>query len=401
MLNVIGAAEAAALSRGLAEPVRRAQRLPLAALPGRVTAEPVFCPGDIPGFSRSTMDGYAVIAADTFGAGEAAPACLTVVGEVRMGEPAGLTLAPGSCARISTGGMLPAGADAVLPVEYTELDFDVCLAGRAVSPWENVTRAGDDAKRGVLLFPAGVRLTPVCTGVLAAAGVAECAVLARPRVGILSTGNEVDPVEAPVAPGRVRDVNAHLLEAMCLGFGCEARRYGIVPDEFAALTAALSAAAAENDLVLLSGGSSAGEKDLTARAVAALGEVLAHGVAMKPGKPTVIGRIGKTPVFGLPGHPAACCFVTEAIVRPCVETLLGAPLPRRTASARLSENVSSNHGREEFVSVKLRDGAAIPVYAKSGVISQLSVADGYIRIPRDSEGLRGGEPVTVYLFEGL
>ena len=398
MLNVISVETAVTISRSLACRISRTEVLSLSALPGLVTAEDVFCPEDVPGFARSTMDGYAVVAADVFGAGESSPADLTVTGEVLMGEPAAMSLTRGECVKIPTGGMLPAGADAVVPVEYTDPDFDTCLVYRAVSPWENVVRAGDDAQKGGLLLAAGTRLTPADVGVLAAAGVTECAVLARPTVGVLSTGNEIVPAEAPAPPGRVRDVNSHLLEALCRACGCETRRYGIVPDEEAALTDALRQAARENDLVLLSGGSSAGEKDLTARVIAKLGEVKAHGIAMKPGKPTVIGAIGETPVFGLPGHPAACYFVTDVLVRPCIEVLSGAPLPRRTTTAVITENISSNHGREEYLCVSLRDGTATPVYGKSGVVSQLSAADGYIRVERDCEGLRRGEAVTVFLF---
>ena len=398
MLHVISVADAIALSRALAKPIARTEHLPLALLPGRVTATDVFCPENIPGFSRSTMDGYAVVAADTFGAGEAAPADLTVAGSVRMGEAAALSLTRGACAAIPTGGMLPAGADAVLPVEYTDLDFDTCLAYRAVSPWENVVQTGDDARAGSRLLEAGTRLTPAHVGVLAAAGVTACPVIGKPDVGILSTGNEIVPTEQPVPLGKVRDVNAHLLEALCRGYGCDTKQYGIIPDDEAALTDALGQAASENDLVLLSGGSSAGEKDLTAKVMAKLGEVNAHGVAMKPGKPTVIGRIGATPVFGLPGHPAACYFVADVLVRPCIETLSGADLPRRTTQAAISENISSNHGREEYLCVCLKDGMARPVYGKSGVVSQLSAADGYIRVERDCEGLAAGAAVAVYLF---
>ena len=398
MLHVISVAQAREIARSLAAAIGTTETLPLAGLTGRVTAGDLFSAEDVPGFSRSTMDGYAVIAADAFGAGEASPADLNIVGEIRMGEAAAFTLRRGECAVIPTGGMLPGGADAVLPVEYTERDFDVCLAQKAVSPGENVTRAGDDVQENALLLAAHTRLTPASVGVLAAAGVTACSVLAKPKVGILSTGNEIVPADRPVPPGKVRDVNAPLLEALCRSYGCETVCYGIVPDEEAALTETLRQAAAENDLVLLSGGSSAGEKDLTAKVISALGEVKAHGVAMKPGKPTVIGKIGATPVFGLPGHPAACYFVTETIVKPCVETLSGAPLPTRQTTARITENVSSNHGREEFVCVRLTDGMAAPVYGKSGIISQLTASDGYIRIPRDSEGLAAGKSVTVYVF---
>ena len=401
MLNVISVAEAQALAKSAAKPVGRTRVLPLDRLPGRVAAAPVLCGEDIPAFRRSTMDGYAVICADTFGAGESSPAELTLVGEVLMGEETPLILLEGECAKIPTGGMLPANADGVIPVEYTDDDgMGTCLVFRSVSPWENVVRAGDDAARGTVLFETGERFTPVSVGILAAAGVTECLVYDKPRVGILSTGNEIVPACETPAPGRVRDVNAHLLSALCAGYGCEIRRYGIIPDREDALLDALKRAAEENDLVLLSGGSSAGDRDLTARTISALGEVLSHGIAMKPGKPTVIGRIGGTPVFGLPGHPAACCFVTETVVAPCVETLSGGALPISTTEAELSENISSNHGREEFICVKLQNGAAIPVYGKSGVVSQLSAADGYLRVPRNSEGLQAGSRVKIHLFRG-
>ena len=398
MLHVISVAEATQLARTVAKTVDRTETAAAEALPGRVTAEDIVCPEDVPAFCRSTMDGYALRAADTFGAGEACPADLWVIGETVMGEAARRTVTAGTCVKIPTGGMLPAGADAVIPVEYTDLDFDVCLVYRAISPWENVTRVGDDVKKGACLFKKGTRLTPASVGVLAAAGIAECRVFCKPRVGILSTGNELVSVRQPSPIGKVRDVNTHLLSALCESCGCTPRAYGIFPDEEASLSAALLRAAEDNDIVLLSGGSSAGEKDLTAKLIGTLGEVCAHGLAMKPGKPTVIGKIGGTPVFGLPGHPTAAYFVCETVVKPCLETLSGAPLPVKQTAAVLSENVSSNHGREELLCVRLQNGAAKPVYGKSGVVSQLSAADGYLRIPRDCEGLPAGTEVTVFLF---
>ncbi|MBQ6163381.1 MAG: molybdopterin molybdenumtransferase MoeA [Clostridia bacterium] len=400
MLQVIGVSQAQELSRSIAGGMTRTELLPLSELVGRVCAQAPLCGGDIPAFRRSTMDGFAVIAADTFGAGEASPAELRIAGEIRMGEETKISLTRGTCAAIPTGGMMPENADAVIPVEYTETDgCGSCLVYRPVSPYGNVMRAGEDVRGGGALFPRGKRLTPAAVGVLAAAGADRCLVYEKPRVGILSTGNEVVPVTQPLSPGKVHDVNTHLLEALCGIFGCETRLYGIVPDNEDALTGALRSAAEENDLVLLSGGSSAGEKDLTARVIASLGEVLAHGIAMKPGKPTVIGRIREKPVFGLPGNPAACFFVTEIVVRPCIEALVGASLPRRETAAVLAGNLSSNHGREEFVCVSLSDdGSAYPIAGKSGVISLLNAADGYLHIPRDCEGLPAGSAVRVILF---
>ena len=398
MLNVISVPEAAALSARISKKITRTELLPLAALPGRIAAEDVFCAEEIPLFCRSVMDGYAVIAADTFGAGEALPSDLKLLGEVRMGEKTDLAVTPGTCVKISTGGMLPAGSDAVVPVEFTDLDFDTCLVYRAVSPWENVTRIGDDARKNSVLFHAGDRFTPASVGVLAAAGIERCRVFGRVRVGILSTGNEVVPVSDVPVCGKIRDVNSALLSALCGSYGCETHFYGIVPDDEQKLKEALSLVSAGNDIVLLSGGSSAGEKDLTAKVLAEIGEVLAHGIAMKPGKPTVIGIVKDVPVFGLPGHPAACYFVAEALVKPCVAAAVGYVPPARKVTAVLCDNISSNHGREEWICVRLQDGKAYPVFAKSGVVSQLSVADGYMRVPRDCEGIAAGTAVEITLF---
>lgn len=399
MLNVITVEEAASLAASLARPVAQTEILSLPELPGRVAAADITAKEDVPVFARSTMDGYAVFAANTFGAGESSPVDLTLTEPVQMGKPAAFTLYSGEAARIPTGGDLPHGANAVVPMEYAEEDgFGSVLIYKGAAPREYVVRRGDDIAENAVLFRKGTRFTSVSVGALAAAGIETCAVLRRPRVGLFSTGVEVDPVSAPAAPGRVRDVNSHLISAMLYRYGCDPVFYGIAPDAEEAIAETLERAAGENDLVLLSGGSSAGEQDLTARVLSRLGQVLAHGVAMKPGKPTVIGRVGDVPVFGLPGHPAACCFVTAAVVRPALETLCGAPLPLRLISARLSENVSSNHGRTEFLCVKLEGDTAIPIYGKSGVVSQLSRADGYIRIDRDREGLEAGAEVAVRLF---
>ena len=396
MLNVLSLQQAIELSKKIAMRDPSTQILPLSSLSGRVSATDIFCPQDLPGFCRSTMDGYAVIAADTFGANESSPSELTVIGEICMGEEAQMTVRHGNCVKIPTGGMLPKGADAVIPVEYTDTDFETCLINTAVSPGQYVTKKDDDAKQNELLIKAGTRFTPSVIGVLAAAGIIQAEVFVPPKVAVLSTGNEVVPVSDDPPSGKVRDVNGPLLCALMARYGCESKYLGIIPDCEEALCFQLSEAAKTYDFVLLSGGSSAGEKDLTAKVIAKLGKVYAHGVAMKPGKPTVVGTIAGTPVFGLPGHPAACYFVTETIVKACVETLTGAPLPCRTTQAVITDNISSNHGREEFICVRLHNGAAEPVYGKSGIVSQLSRADGYIRVSRDAEGIKKGETVTVY-----
>ena len=399
MLNVISLQEAIAVV-GAQMPARTlsTEELALDAAAGRVLGEDIVSAENVPAFDRSTMDGFAVRAADTFGATAALSAMLTVVGEIRMGERTALAIRPGECAAVPTGGMLPVGADAVIPVEYTETQGDLCLCCAAVSPLQNVTCAGDDVAEGQTVLRAGTRLTPAAVGVLAAMGRESVPVFRRPGIGIISTGNEIVSIKATPLPGQVRDVNTHLLLSLCAAYGCKGRSYGVVPDEKDALLDALRTAAEENDAVLLSGGSSAGKADLTAEVMAELGSVFCHGVAVKPGKPTVLGQACGKAVFGLPGHPAACWFMAELLVKRYVNRLLRVTQTSIPVKAALTEHVSSNHGREELLCVRLENGTAAPVYGKSGVISQLAAADGYIVIPRDCEGLRAGEAVDVNLF---
>lgn len=400
MLNVISLQKALEIVTTELHGAAATETLPPDAAVGRILATDIRSREDVPAFDRSTMDGYAVIAADTFGAGQTLPAMLEIAGEVRMGQPALCALAPGQCAKIPTGGMLPAGADAVVPVEYTDEDAGgLMLCYTAVSPLQNVTRRGDDVAAGQTVLRKGTRLSPAGVGVLAAMGITQIEVYKPPKIGILSTGNEIVPIEKEPGPGEVRDVNSHLLAALAAGWGCEYKTYGILPDREDVLTAALQKAAGENDIVLVSGGSSAGEADKTAGILSALGQVYCHGIAVKPGKPTILGSIGATPVFGLPGHPAACCFMAALLVKRHVAARTGTLCAEQTVTAVLSEHVSSNHGREELLCVRLEGSKAIPVHGKSGVISLLTAADGYVVIPRDTEGYAAGTAVKVHSFQ--
>lgn len=366
---------------------------------GRVVSSDIISRSDVPSFSRSTMDGYALKAEDTFGAGDSVPSVLEIKGEILMGQKAEKEIKNGECIKISTGGMLPPGADAVLPVEVTEEENgEICLCYKSVSPLENVTSKGDDVKNGQIVIGKGTELNFTHIGVLAAMGISTVSVKKRPLVGIISTGDELTAITAEEQTGKVRDVNSFLLSAMCEKYGAQVKRYGIVKDERALLLSAIKKASEECDAVLVSGGSSAGARDMTADIINELGTVFAHGIAMKPGKPTIIGKIGEKAVFGLPGHPAACCFVTEVLVKKYIDICLGRNKNIAVNKYILSENISSNHGREEYICVKTDGDTAFPVYAKSGVISLLSSCDGYIRIERDSEGLKKGEEVSVFSF---
>ncbi|MEI7856482.1 MAG: gephyrin-like molybdotransferase Glp [Methanomicrobiales archaeon] len=398
-LTVIPVTDAVATVIGIS-PAMVAERIPLESSGGRILAGEVTADTDIPGFDRSIVDGYAVRAADTAGAGDAIPALLQCTGRIAMGrsEPAAAT-GPGTCTYIPTGGVLPAGANAVVMVEYTEETGDTVLVKKAVSHGENVLLHDEDFRKGETVFSAGRRISPQDAGVLAACGCAAVTVAKRPVVGIISTGNELVPVTAVPGPGQVRDANASMLAAYLTEYGCIPRLYGIIADERHAFETILARAVPECDVVLLSGGSSKDDRDMTAAIIATMGEVLVHGIAIAPGKPTIIGRIQGKPVFGLPGHPASAFVVLIAIVRPLIDRMLGIEQPlQRTVRATLAINIPSQRGREEYVRVIVENGIATPLFGKSGLLNTLIRSNGLVRIPAGAEGLEEGSAVEVILW---
>jgi len=366
---------------------------------GRVLAQNIAAEIDLPGFSRSSVDGWAVAAADTFGASASIPALLSCLGEVKMGESPSFSLESGCCAAVWTGGELPQSADAMVMLE----DGETLLGGQiavycATSPGRHVVFRGEDAAAGQIVLPAGKRLSARDVGVLAAIGETEIPVRALPRVFVLSTGDElIDPADVPRG-AQIRDCNGPMLTAACEEAGANATFCGRIADDEALLKETMRSLAANCDLLLLSGGSSAGAKDAAARCLSELGTVFFHGLAVKPGKPTFAGSIGETLVVGLPGHPAAAYLVFYELVRPLLAALQGETLLEWTIPAVLASAVPSNHGREELVPVRLAEGIATPILSKSGVITTLARADGYFRIPRDAEGLLQGARVDVILF---
>ncbi len=366
---------------------------------GRILYEDIFSSEYIPAFDRSTVDGYAVKATDTYGSSEALPSQLDIIGEVLMGEKTETILNEGQCVKISTGGMLPEGADSVVMVENTDCTFDeFCLIFKSVSPFENVTKKGDDFKKGQLILEKGTLLSSKHVGVLAALGISEVKVTKKIRLGIISTGDELVDITEKPENGKIRDVNSHLLISLSEEMGCIWTEYGIVEDNYESILKAVKKASDENDIVLISGGSSAGVKDMTVNVISALGKVHFHGIALKPGKPTIYGTINGKAVFGLPGNPAAAFYVTLLIVKPLTHKLYEMKSKQRTAKLKMSRNISSNHGREEVLSVRINGETAEPVYAKSAFVSALSQCDGYIIIDRNCEGLKENEEVTVHLF---
>ncbi|MFH1033556.1 MAG: gephyrin-like molybdotransferase Glp [Pseudomonadota bacterium] len=376
---------------------------------GRTLARDLVAPHDLPGFERSCMDGYAVQAADTFGVSEALPGYLTLAGEVMMGQVPGFTLAPGQCARIMTGGMLPAGADAVVMVEHTRgLDPQTVEVSRAVAPGSHLLGPQDDARAGQVLLPAGQVLRPQDLGLLAALGCARVPVARRPLVGIISTGDEVVPVQATPGPGQVRDVNTHTLARAVSEAGGQPRILGLVGDDETLLAQAVAQSLAHNDLTLLSGGSSMGSRDLTAQIFLAQAgaEMLVHGVAVAPGKPFIWVRAARGHLLGLPGQVASCLVAFHLFAEPMIERLLGRPGRAFSRFGRqgavLARNLASAPGREEYVRVRLvsQNGhvAAEPIFGKSGLIRTLVEGDGLLRVPLNREGLEAGESVEVLTF---
>lgn len=395
--SVIPVAEAIRILTSGAAPVGD-EEIPLERGLHRVLAAAVTSGSDIPGFTRSVVDGYAVRAADTTGAGDAIPSMLRWTGTVPMGGEPDRGVAPGECVYVPTGAVLPDGADAVVMVEHAEQAGDLVLVRRPVAAGENVLTRGEDFPRGGVVLPKGRRLRPQDLGVLAAAGKDHIRVYRQPRVGVISTGNELVPVSAIPSASQVRDVNSSLSAGFLHEHGCVPECYGIVRDEERLLRAALDRALPECDAVLVSGGSSKDARDHCASAIAERGEVLAHGIALQPGKPTILGRVQGKPVIGLPGHPASAYIVLRAVVRPLIGALAGGLPPERRAGALLAENIPSPRGREDWVRVRLEGDLARPVFGKSGLLNTLAASDGVVVVPAAREGMEAGEAVEVILW---
>jgi molybdopterin molybdotransferase len=389
-------------------PVVDQETLPLASTVGRILAEAVIADLDIPGFARSTMDGYALQGATTFGATESNPGYLTVVGSVAMGERPDLRVGPGEAVRIATGGMLPPGADAVMMIEHTEvLDDTTIEIYKSVAPGQHVVAQGEDVARGNTLLAGGQPVRPQEAGLLAALGCETVHVFRKPRIGIISTGDEVVPVTAVPGPGQIRDVNSTTLSAMTTAAGGQPNVYGIVQDSLDLLKTTCTRALAENDMVLVSGGSSVGMRDFTIEAFEAQEDahIMVHGVSISPGKPTILARSGTKPMWGIPGHVTSAMVVFHVLVQPFIAHLGGLDDRFRrvfTIPCRLTRNLPSAQGRVDFVRVRVvpREGVlyAEPVLGKSGLIHTMVKADGLVRIAAPVEGLDKGDAVAVELF---
>ena len=405
MLYVKTPEEVLALIEREFKAVSGAELVSLGKAMGRVLAEDIAAAEYVPDFDRSTVDGYAVRAKDTFGCTDAIPAILPLQGEVRMGEGAAFELNPEECAAVPTGGAVPKGADSVVMIEYTEDYSDGTIGiSKAAAPGQNMIFRGDDVYPGKVILKKGRVLSSQDIGALAAIGRVRVPVVKKLTVGVISTGDELVPPEAAPGPGQVRDVNSPMLDAMLSTFGVNVINYGIVVDDEALLSVKVHKAVSECDAVLLSGGSSVGVKDAACRIIESMGSLLLHGIAIKPGKPTILGKSGDKPLVGLPGHPVAAYFITKLFVLPLLGKLMGRDMTSYTVTAKITESVSANHGRAQYHCCRLarRDGAlyAYPIRGKSGLITTLAGADGYFCIDRDCEGLPKNAEIQVTITQG-
>jgi len=380
-------------------PLTRAERVALDAAGGRVASADVTSPIDVPPFDRSAMDGYAVMAADTAGATRSTPARLRLLDRIYTGQMSSIAISRGTCAEIATGAPLPAGADAVVMVEET-----VNGDGREVeivapaAAGQHIGRRGADIGAGDRVIAAGDLLSPSRLGALAAVGCAEVEVFARPRVAILSTGNEVVEPGHTLSPGQIFDVNRFTLGAIVTAHGGVPEPHRPAQDTVDALIASLDACATA-DLIVFSGGSSVGERDLVVDAIAARGEMIFHGIAVRPGKPTAFAMVSGTPFFGMPGNPTSCLSNAYILLVPFLRAIARLPAHApRTLRVPLGRRIASAVNRHQFYTVRLRDGVAYPAFKGSGDITSLSQADGYIEIPADESTVEEGAPVEVTLF---
>ncbi len=373
----------------------------------RITYEDIFSPENLPGFSRSTVDGFAVRSQDTFGAKETMPVYLTVKGEIPMGEAPSFEVASGEAAAIATGGMLPKGADAVVMIEHVNIiSKDLIEVLKPVGPLENVITEDEDVKKGKLVISAGTKLKPQDIGALAGLGISEIKVVKKPKIAIILTGDEIIPHNKKITPGKVRDINSFTLSGLIDEAGGVPLKLGIVRDDYEKIKEVVQKAYELADIILITGGTSAGTKDMTAQIINELGNpgILFHGVSIKPGKPIIAGICNDKPVFGLPGHPVAVYICFNLFVKPVIEKMMGLNKKsfKSKIKAKISKSVYSQAGRTDFIRIFLekRKGElwAVPLLSKSGLIMSLVKADGLICIPENLLGYEEGEEVEVELI---
>jgi molybdopterin molybdotransferase len=389
---------ARAIINGALRPIDRIERVALDATHGRVLAQDVIATDDVPPFSRAAMDGYAVRAADTSGATPTHPAILTCIEKVFTGQMPARTVGEGQCTEIATGAPMPPGADAVVMVEQTATDMSRIQIFAAAEPGQNIGRQGADIKSGQTVMRTGEVLNASRVGALAALGLAHVDVYARPRVAILSTGNEIVDPGQPLEAGQIYDINRFTLTAVIAEHGGVPVPHRTAADTIADLSRAVDECL-DDDVLVFSGGTSVGERDLILDALSNKGEVLFHGISVKPGKPTAFGLVHGKPFFGMPGYPSSCLSNAHILLVPALRRIARLPPHAvKTITLPLARRVVSTSGRHQFYTVRVADGAAVPAFKASGDITSMSQADGYFEIAAETDVIEQGELVEVTLF---
>jgi molybdopterin molybdotransferase len=384
------------------------ETIPIESCFGRILGSDIKADVDLPDFSRSIMDGFAVNASSTFGASEGNPAYLNMPHTIRMGEPPDFSIGPGEAAKISTGGMLPKGADSVVMIEHTDaIDETTLEVYRSVAPGQNIIEIGEDVRASDTILFKGQKLRPQEIGLLAAFGISKVPAYRKPVVGIISTGDEVLPIHEIPTMGKIRDINSYTLSGQVAEAGGIFKQFGIVKDDYDALLKKCKQGLAESDMVMVSGGSSVGMRDFTIEVLSALpdAEILAHGISISPGKPTILAKIGDKPFWGIPGHVVSAMVVFNAVVRPFLDHMGGFGPKFRSGHicyARLRRNIASAQGRVDYVRVKIIEDQneiiAEPILGKSGLIHTMVKADGLVKIDKNAEGLDKDSEVRVELL---
>jgi molybdopterin molybdotransferase len=396
--GTISLEEARAIIERAIVPITRTERIPLEQASGRVLAETITSSADVPPFARAAMDGYAVRAQDTAGASRATPRPLRRIEKVFTGQMPVQTVGAGECIEIATGAPMPAGADAVVIVEETDSDGDNVAVFAPVNPAQNIGRQGSDIQKGQTVLQPGTMLNASRVGSLAALGLTGVSVFEKPRVAILSTGNEIVEPGQPLAPGQIYDINRFTLSAVVNESGGVAIPYRIAADTIDDLSRSVEDCL-EQDVLVFSGGSSVGERDLILDVITAKGDMLFHGIAVKPGKPTAFGRINGKLIFGMPGYPSSCLSNAHILLAPALRRIARLPSQIvRSLSLPLASRVTSVPGRHQFYTVRIENGHAVPAFKASGDITSMSKADGYIEIHAEVEAIDAGEVVEVMLF---
>jgi molybdenum cofactor synthesis domain-containing protein len=396
--SLISFDEAFSIAMDNTKAIDRTEKIKVEDANQRVLAEEIAAEIDVPSYDRAAMDGYAVIAEDTFGAGQFSPKILTVIGEIYAGEVPNKSISSGQCMQIATGAMLPDGADAVVMIEDTELDGDSAKIFKPVYPKANASERGSDISKGTSILREGEVINPSKVGVLSSLGLSEVLVYAKPKVAIIPTGDEIDEIGGELKKGHVYNSNSYTLVCLAKENGAEPHRMEIVKDTKKAIETALNNALS-NDIIVLSGGSSVGERDVLVDVIKKLGTVLFHGIQVKPGKPLLLGEIDKTLVLGTPGYPTSCLIDGYVFMAPIIRKLAHLPeKEKKKIQARLSRRVVSTLGRQQFLTVKLENNEVVPVFKESGAITSMAKADGYIELATNCDLVEKGEKVEMVLF---